>query len=185
MSQTDTINFPESFPTLETERLLLREMMESDVPAWFERLTDPESSHLSGDPMPDSPDICLQWLAGMRDMFRSQEGIRWAIEPIGRHASIGSIGLFDISPVQLTADMGTVIGRHDWNKGFVTEAGQVVLDYAFLTLHLKKVQADCLVDHHASQRVLEKLGFKLQSTIPQYRKTGDTFLPGLLFTLER
>lgn len=50
MSQS--LNFPERVPPLAAGSLTLREMTEEDVPAWFERASDPESSRLSGDPIP-------------------------------------------------------------------------------------------------------------------------------------
>ena len=50
MSQT--LHFPDAVPALFTKMLYLRELTEHDVPAWFERASDPESAVLAGDPIP-------------------------------------------------------------------------------------------------------------------------------------
>ena len=36
--------FPETLPELVGDRLGLRELCEADLPAWFERLSDPEAA---------------------------------------------------------------------------------------------------------------------------------------------
>lgn len=156
-------------------------MAEVDLPAWFARLSDPESSHLSGDPIPDSIEVCVEWLAGIREMYRSKESIRWVIEPLSVGESVGSIGIFDIDSNRQYAELGTVIHRDYWNQGLVTEAGHLVLDYAFSKLGLKSIAADCLVENAASRRVLEKLGFSQVQGIPDYRSVDGVSLEGLLY----
>jgi len=116
-----SINFPTDFPELTGSTLHLREMTDVDIPAWFTRLSDPESSHLSGDLIPDSIDVCLEWLTGIREMYQSKESIRWAIEPLSLNESIGSIGIFDIDPIHGHGEIGSVIHRDYWSQGFVTE----------------------------------------------------------------
>lgn len=179
-----SLKFPTKFPTLAGQALRLREMGEVDMPAWFARLSDPESSHLSGDPIPDSIDVCFEWLAGIREMYQSKESIRWVIEPTSVGESVGSIGVFDIDSDRQYGEMGTVIHRDYWNQGLVTQAGRLVLDYAFGELGLKKIAADCLVENAASRRVLEKLGFTLERVIPDYRTTDGACLEGLLYVVD-
>ena len=179
-----TLNFPTEFPALTGKTLRLREMTEIDIPAWFARLSDPESSHLSGDPIPESIDVCFEWLAGIREMYQSKKSIRWAIEPLLLNESIGSIGIFDIDPMLGHCEMGSVIHRDYWSQGFATEAGQLVLDYSFTKLGLNQIKADCLRENTASRRVLEKLGFTEEALIPDYRTSGDKKFEGLLYVIE-
>jgi ribosomal-protein-alanine N-acetyltransferase len=50
-------------------------------------------------------------------------------------------------------------------KGYATEATQLIVDYLFLSKELARIQAIVDVRHIASQRVLEKAGFKREGTM--------------------
>ena len=54
-------------------------------------------------------------------------------------------------------------------KGYATEATQLMVDYLFLSYNIFRIQALTDVEHKAAQRVLEKVGFKIEGTI---RKLG-------------
>ena len=68
MSQT--LHFPDAVPTLFGDMVYLRELTEDDVPAWFERASDPESAVLAGDPIPESVEMGVHWLQRHRERFR-------------------------------------------------------------------------------------------------------------------
>jgi RimJ/RimL family protein N-acetyltransferase len=123
MSQT--LSFPDAVPEFLGDAVYLRGLTEDDVPAWFERASDPESSALSGDPIPESADRGIQWLQHHRERFRRQTGIRWAIVPKGSTESVGSIGLTITSKEERIAELGIVIGRAYWGEGIGTSAARL------------------------------------------------------------
>jgi len=53
-------------------------------------------------------------------------------------------------------------------KGYGTEAAQLMVDYLFLYRNIVRIQATANVRNKASQRVLEKAGFKIEGTIRKY-----------------
>jgi len=144
----------------------LRALTEDDIPPWFERASDPESAALAGDPIPASIDEGHGWLERHRERFRQQTGIRWAIVPQGSTESVGTIGLTITSHDDRIAELGAVIGRARWGKGIGTSAARLVIRYAFDTLGLAEIRAEFLRSNVASRRVLEKLGFRFQCTVP-------------------
>ena len=178
------INFPRKVPKLNGDRVWLREMTEDDVPGWFARASNPASSSLSGDPIPDSIDTCFQWLALHRERFNNQEGIRWAIATIHQTESVGSIGLTIISKKDKVAEIGAVIAQSHWSKGIGTAAVKLVVHYAFNILGLSEIQADLLQTNLASKQILEKLGFQFQRDIPDYMQTSTGFDKGYLYVLK-
>ena len=52
-----------------------------------------------------------------------------------------------------------------WGQGFATEAAGAVLQWAFGTLDLNRVQSGADTRNRASERVLEKLGFVREGTL--------------------
>lgn len=69
-------------------------------------------------------------------------------------------------------------------KGYATEAASVIVDYLFLTNNIVRVQADTSTENKASQRVLEKVGFKKEGIIRRHffstGKWRDSFLYSIL-----
>jgi ribosomal-protein-alanine N-acetyltransferase len=64
---------------------------------------------------------------------------------------------------------GTVIGYallpNERGKGYGSEAVQIMADYLFLTKNIVRIQAETHPENIASQRVLEKAGFKKEGII--------------------
>jgi len=66
-------------------------------------------------------------------------------------------------------EIGYHLVRGERGKGYGTEAIQIMVDYLFLSRDILRIQAVTNVKNKASQRVLEKAGFKKEGTI---RKSG-------------
>lgn len=63
-------------------------------------------------------------------------------------------------PPRLMARLGYWLGRHYWNQGYATEAVASVIGYARSCCPSYPLGAGVFADNPASQRVLEKLGFR-------------------------
>ena len=61
--------------------------------------------------------------------------------------------------------IGYIINPLYWKNGYATEAAQALIDYTTTSSKITRIKATCDVLNIASQRVLEKCGFKLISTI--------------------
>ncbi len=181
-----SIRFPEQFPALSSERLLLRELEPADIPAWFKRASDPDAALLSGDPIPEDVEVVREWFELHLKRFRDQLSIRWAIVPTDESTSVGSIGITNLKTgAEATAELGAVITRAYWNKGLATEAAERVIDYCFSELGLRTLRADAIEFNGASRRVLEKLGFTEMGVIDDYERAGDKTYVGYLYELKR
>jgi [ribosomal protein S5]-alanine N-acetyltransferase len=151
---------PDLFPTLRGGGLLLRELTEADLAAWFGRLTDPEAAALAGDALATSMQTVIDGLAHHRDAFRTKEAVRWSIVPDAVGESVGSIGLGAFDAGRKSASLGGAIGRRHWALGIMPTAARLVTDYAFSALALEEITASTLPENARVIRVLEKLGFE-------------------------
>jgi len=151
------------FP-IETERLLLREFRaedESDIHAYA---GDPEVVRLMiwGPNTPEQTRTYLtSALAKQGEWPRASVGL--AMELRSERRMIGAIELRMRDEANRTADIGYVLTRKDWGRGYMTEAVRAILDVAFRQLDFHRVWATCDPRNHASYRVMEKAGMRREA----------------------
>lgn len=149
---------------IETERLILREIVPSDADAMFELDSDPEvHRYLGNKPVKSKSDIIevIDFIRGQYDAF----GIgRQAVVLKQSNKFIGWAGLKYINePTNALSchyDLGYRLTRRYWGKGYATEASVALMDYAFNKLKIQCVYALIEADNLKSRRVLEKTGFR-------------------------
>ena len=74
--------------------------------------------------------------------------------------AVGGIGYVPGSDVErFSAEVGYWLGEEYWGRGIVTEALELLCDYAFTRLNLLRLFALPFADNVGSTRVLEKAGF--------------------------
>jgi RimJ/RimL family protein N-acetyltransferase len=83
---------------------------------------------------------------------------QWFIVEKKDGSKIGSIGYFVVTGNLL--EIGYSLIPNERGKGFCTEAAKILVDYLFLSKRIERVQTHTDVRNLASQRVLEKTGFK-------------------------
>ncbi len=151
------------FP-IETERLLLREFRADDESGIHTYASDPEVVRLMiwGPNTPEQTRTFLQTvLKAQEEWPRAFVGL--AIELKGDGRMIGSIGLRVKDEHNRAADIGYVLARSYWDRGYMTEAGRAILDVAFREIDLHRVWATCDPRNRASYRVMEKLGMRREA----------------------
>jgi len=62
-------------------------------------------------------------------------------------------------------EIGYALVSSERGKGYCTEAAKIMVDYLFLSKETMRIQATTDVRNAASQKVLEKVGFKKEGTI--------------------
>ncbi|MGD0957024.1 MAG: GNAT family N-acetyltransferase [Candidatus Acidiferrales bacterium] len=151
------------FP-IETERLLLREFRAGDEADIHEYASDPEVVRLMiwG---PNTPEMTRAFLAHTLEEQQQwpRNSVGLAIGLKGEHRVIGSIGLRIKDEANRSADIGYVLNRSYWGRGYMTEAARAILDAAFRKLNLHRVWATCDIRNRASYRVMEKLGMRREA----------------------
>lgn len=85
--------------------------------------------------------------------------------------------------VAQSAMLGYWLGEASAGRGLMSHALIPLMDYAFATLGLHRVEAACLPRNAASRRVLEKLGFGLEGTARGYLKIAGVWEDHLIFGL--
>jgi len=175
---------PLSTPTLETARLRLRPFADSDADAIFALQSNAHILRYWDAPPWTDRARADQFLATCRTMVEEGSGVRLAIDRSADGAFIGWCTLARWNPTFRSASLGYCISDAAWGQGYATEAAGALLQWAFKTLDLNRVQAEADTRNAASARVLEKLGFVHEGTLRQdcivNGEISDSWIFGLL-----
>ena len=162
-------------PTLETERLILRPIMDSDA-ADVQRLAGDEAIADTTLNIPHPYDIlrAKEWIESLHPQF--EKGTRTVFAIVARQSEtfMGAIELRIDRRFQ-RGELGYWIGKPHWNNGYCTEAGRAILEYGFVRLSLNRIYGSHFSRNAASGRVLLKLGMLHEGHARQHVKKGDRF----------
>ena len=150
-----------AIPTLETERLTLRPFREADAAALFELSQDPDVVRYVGDRRAPTLQEAWRAVAGWIGHWALRGYGQWAIEERASGQFIGRAGI--INPVDWPgAEVGYLLGREWWGRGYATEAARGAMDWGFREIGF--VDLLSLIDpaNQASIAVARRLGESLR-----------------------
>lgn len=143
---------------LETKRLLLRKWTNDDLDELFEILRDREVVRFIGDGKPFDREQTLEFIEAMEKCFREHGFSRWKIIEKSSGKIIGSCGFGKFDELE-SPELGYLLARRFWGKGYATEITEGVMLYGFNNLGFREIIALTDLENTASQNVLRKLGF--------------------------
>ncbi|MEN4759544.1 GNAT family N-acetyltransferase [Chryseobacterium sp. C39-AII1] len=162
-----------NFPTIKTERLILSELKEEDLPLVVEYMQDKEySDYTSTIPYPYRKEDGDFWLKLVREAFASKKGYTFAIRDTSGKI-IGAIGLHDEGHDK--AEMGYWMAKSFWNKGYVTEAAKAIVDFGFNELNFNKIFAIHFPHNPASGKIMQKIGMQQEAILKQHLKKDGKY----------
>ncbi|WP_460674281.1 GNAT family N-acetyltransferase [Larkinella ripae] len=154
-----TINFT-PFPTLETERLVLRQLEPSDQQELFRLRSDTDIMRFIARPLAKTVDDAALLIKDFREAARNNERITWGITLKNSPALIGTIGFVKILKEHERAEVGYLLHPLHHGSGLMQEALRAVIDYGFQILNLHSIEAVVDPRNTASARILERNGFR-------------------------
>lgn len=170
---------------LETERMILRLPAHSDFDAWRALRFESREFLVPWEPV---------WAADHLSRKSFTNRVYWATRSSRRGTSVplfllrrdgvllGAITLDNIrrGPAQ-TGTTGYWTGKPFARQGYMREALEAVVHYAFTTLDLSRIEAGCLPENAASRGVLERSGFKYEGVAQSYLQIGGRWRNHVLY----
>ncbi len=171
---------------VETERLTLRQPMLSDFRSWSSLRRQSEEFLTPWEPVWSSDHLSRKGFANR---------VYWAQRSVSNGAAVplflirredqqllGAITLDTIrrGPAQ-AGSLGYWIGQPFARQGYMFEAIQGMVHYAFERLDLSRVEAACLPENAASRALLEKCGFKYEGVAQSYLQIDGRWRTHVLY----
>ena len=161
------------FPTLQTPRLVLREITEADAPALFAIHSD--ASHMQwygSDPLKDLDGAVglARLFAGWRQL--ANPGTRWGIERRAAPGLIGTCGLFAWHRNWKKCALGYELSAEATGHGYMREALETVIPWGLDRMGLNRIEAQVHERNSTSLALLQLLGFVHEGRLRQVAYWG-------------
>ena len=141
----------------------MREIKEDDVQGIFDLDSDPEVHQYLGKKPIASLEDAASTIEYIRNQYKKDDIGRWAVIEKQSNEFVGWSGLKYEREVREDMDyydLGYRFRKKFWGKGYATESSLESLKYGFQVMGLKEIFAGAHIENIASNRVLQKVGFR-------------------------
>jgi len=163
--------------SIETERLLLRELLPTDDAGMFELDSNPEVHIYLGNNPVKSIEESREAIANIRQQYLENGIGRWAVILKETGEFIGWSGLKlekNVNGHETFYDLGYRFIQKHWGKGYAFETAKAFVDFGFNEMNLRVINAYADFDNLGSRKVLEKVGMQFVNSF-EYEGTEEVW----------
>ena len=148
---------------LETDRLVLRRTVKSDIDEFFFIQLNPNiRRYLGTNRLGDDLEKNRKYFN--EEKYNELNYYRWTIVRKEDNKFLGTIYLNLHSDKARTAGIDYWIREDAWGHGYTTEAAKKIMEFAFLTLDLNRIESCGAKDNVGTWKVMENIGLKYEGT---------------------
>jgi RimJ/RimL family protein N-acetyltransferase len=155
---------PQAATTLDTPRLRLRQFSAADWPAYAAMCADAETMRYIATGQPQTQDEAWRSIAIFLGHWQLRGYGMWALERRDTGELIGRVGFID-PPGWPGFELGWLLAREHWGRGYAREAATAALRHAFETLQRERVISLIRPQNLRSIALAEALGYGLAERI--------------------
>lgn len=157
----------DTFPTLESENLILGKIEEKDLEALFEIYDNEKVFEYCGIIPKHNKETVRKMIPHFERDFNKETIIKWGIF---RKSNRELVGIMEIGSYNKKVNMVTIgyfLAEKYWNQGITTEAVRILVKHLFEEIHVNRIQAEVMPLNENSKKVLKKNGFTSEGVIRQ------------------
>ena len=151
-------------PQLRGAGVTLRELQQVDAPTLMAVLATEEVTRFIAPP-PTKVEGFERFIAWSHRQRRAGDYACFGVLPAGQETAIGIFQLRTIGPGFEAAEWGFALGSAFWGTGVFEHAARPILDFAFSTLGVRRLEARAAVHNGRGNRALQKLGAVREGTL--------------------
>ena len=172
-----------AFPTLETEKFVLRRLQRKDAPDLFHYFSSDLYTKFDGMESLTKVEQAEDLIRIFDERFNNEKGLKWGITMNNEDRVIGTCGFENWKKSDFKAEIGYGLSPEHWNNGIMTEVLNEVIKYGFEKLGLNRIEAMVTPDNVGSKVLLEKCGFKEEGYLRDYFFEKSSFVDIVIYSL--
>lgn len=131
--------------------------LEDIVKGW----NNPEMRKFLGGFIPHTKEAEREWIQSAQQQMKNMSSYYFVIEDLSTSRFIGTVSLNAINWISKSSGIGIAIHNpQDWEKGYGSEAMQLLIDFGWKHLNLRRIELSVYDFNERAKHVYEKLGFK-------------------------
>jgi len=168
-------------PPLHGDLATLREVTAADVYPLFTLFSDPAVTAYMAPPPPTLAKFAgfIEWSHQKR---AQGHGVCFGIVPDGMTAAVGILQV-RLEPALSAAEWGFVLSTHFWSTGVFADAANALVEFAFTTMHLERLEARIAVRNQRAHAAVQKLGARFETTLVESSPQGIPRAPESVWIL--
>ncbi len=161
-------------PILESNRLILKQISEKEITnEYLSWLNDKEVTRFMG----FSDEYTFEKLEIYIKNIIENKTHLWTIRIKDPDKHIGNIKIDPIDLYNGFAELGIMIGdKNEWGKGYALEAINLVINYCFNNLEIRKINLGVLSENYAALQLYLKIGFIIEGTLKYQVKFNNKYI---------
>ena len=163
------------FPVIKTDRLLLRQFVESDIENVFKGLSHPDIIKYYGVSY-KTLEATKEQMKFFSDLEKNETGIWWAVCSIDNKIFYGAGGLNSLSKEHKKAEIGFWLISDFWGQGIMTESMPLICNYGFDKLGLHRIEGIVETENTNCKRAMAKLDFEYEGTMKECEIKNGKFI---------
>jgi ribosomal-protein-alanine N-acetyltransferase len=144
-------------PSIQTNRLLLRPLLPTDAEVLHRIYQTEGVLQYFPNPVPPPLEKLKCFVAGQQAHWEEHGYGNWGVLPAREQDIVGWVGLQYLPEFNET-EVGFLLDRPFWGRGYATEAALASLHFGFLNFGMEHIIALVHPDNLASRHVIEKCG---------------------------
>ena len=181
-TETISTDWRESLPVLVGRTVALREMRAEDAPSLFALLTTEEVARFISPP-PSSVEgfeRFIQWAARQRAVGSY---VCFSVTLAESDTAIGIFQIRSTEPGFGTAEWGFALGSPFWGTGVFQEGAQLVMEFAFETIGVHRLEARAAIRNSRGNGALRKIGATQEGVLRKSFQRNGEYLDQALWTI--
>lgn len=168
--------------TLQTKRLVLRQINFSDAQELFDGLRNQEQFLYYAHKQKVTYNEHLESLKDIHKKYENPEYYNWVIT---QKTDGKIVGMINLKPNHYndSVEFNYATDNRYWGNGYMTETLKRIIDFALKELKVNRIQGGCVVENKASKRVMEKCNMHYEGILKKYIKLQDGYHDMFMFSL--
>jgi RimJ/RimL family protein N-acetyltransferase len=180
--QTTESNWRESLPVLTAGGITLRELRASDAPSLLAMLTTEEVARFISPP-PTTVEGFERFIAWTNRERAAGNYVCFGVVPQGLDTAVGIFQVRQTEPGFATAEWGFAIGSAYWGSGMFVTGAQLVIDFAFDTIGVHRLEARAAVKNGRGNGALRKMGATQEGILRRSFLRNGEYLDQILWSI--